>query len=354
MAISRVKNWVSAEVLYASDLNAEFNNILNNATSLVSPWTANMDAGGFRLITLALGTVGNPTAQFTGDTNTGFYSPTADVVALAGGGVDLLRASSFANAVNYWLLTPSAAGNPLILEAQGSDTDIPMQILGKGTGYVQTATGFSISDRFYPGVALGRVNDGVAAITAGTVDLIAGGRRVFQASQYANATNYIRVSPSQSGIAPLIDVAGADTNIGLQFGGKGSGTIAVATGFIPASLGAGPSVGNTPDQHGLYRENVMKGWINFKGTATASIYGSFNVASLARNNTGDYTITWDRDFAATPYAIVGMTAENSAPNNPTMAFTPPLLVGSCNVQVEQPGDTQFDPTVVMVLALGGQ
>ena len=48
MALSRIKNWV-AEKLYASDLNAEFNNILNNALSLISPLTGNLNAGGFRI-----------------------------------------------------------------------------------------------------------------------------------------------------------------------------------------------------------------------------------------------------------------------------------------------------------------
>ena len=43
MALSRVKTWVS-EVLSASDLNAEFNNILNNALSLISPLTGDLDA----------------------------------------------------------------------------------------------------------------------------------------------------------------------------------------------------------------------------------------------------------------------------------------------------------------------
>lgn len=48
MALSRIKTWV-AEKLYASDLNAEFNNILNNALSLISPLTGNLNAGGFRI-----------------------------------------------------------------------------------------------------------------------------------------------------------------------------------------------------------------------------------------------------------------------------------------------------------------
>ena len=37
MALSRVKTWISGEVLTASDLNSEFNNILNNPGSLITP-----------------------------------------------------------------------------------------------------------------------------------------------------------------------------------------------------------------------------------------------------------------------------------------------------------------------------
>ena len=91
MAISRVKTWIAAEVLTAATLNAEFDNILNNALSLVSPWTANMAAGGFRLTGLPLGTQSDPSLQFTGDTNTGIYSPGADQISLATGGVFRLR-----------------------------------------------------------------------------------------------------------------------------------------------------------------------------------------------------------------------------------------------------------------------
>lgn len=46
MAISRVKTWINAETLSHTDLNAEFDNILNNALSLISPLTAELAAGG--------------------------------------------------------------------------------------------------------------------------------------------------------------------------------------------------------------------------------------------------------------------------------------------------------------------
>lgn len=49
MALGRVKTWI-AEVLTASDLNAEFNNILNNALSLISPLTGTLDADGNEII----------------------------------------------------------------------------------------------------------------------------------------------------------------------------------------------------------------------------------------------------------------------------------------------------------------
>lgn len=49
MALARVKTWSSGEVLTASDLNAEFNNILNNAVSLLTPLTGSLDLDGYAL-----------------------------------------------------------------------------------------------------------------------------------------------------------------------------------------------------------------------------------------------------------------------------------------------------------------
>lgn len=49
MSLARVKTW-AAEVLGYADLNAEFNNILNNASSLISPALANLDMDGWTLI----------------------------------------------------------------------------------------------------------------------------------------------------------------------------------------------------------------------------------------------------------------------------------------------------------------
>lgn len=47
MSISRIKTWASGDTLTAADLNAEFNNILNNGTAVAFPLTADQQAAGF-------------------------------------------------------------------------------------------------------------------------------------------------------------------------------------------------------------------------------------------------------------------------------------------------------------------
>ncbi|MCP4900125.1 MAG: hypothetical protein GY906_24405, partial [bacterium] len=50
MSVSRVKTWIAGEVLTASDLNAEINNILNNGETLGWPATSAKDLNGQEFI----------------------------------------------------------------------------------------------------------------------------------------------------------------------------------------------------------------------------------------------------------------------------------------------------------------
>ena len=140
MALSRVTVWSSGQVLTAGDLNGEFNNILNNALTLISPLTGNLALGGNSLTGLGAGTVGAPSLSITGDADTGFYRPAADTPALAGAGADVIRASGISAGVNYLEVRAAiTATNPLVL-ATGSDTNVSLTLGGKGVGVVR-ATG---------------------------------------------------------------------------------------------------------------------------------------------------------------------------------------------------------------------
>lgn len=76
MALARVKTWSSGEVLYATDLNNEFNNVLSNARDLVSPLTASLDLDGKELI-------------LDGDADTSITADTDDQIDVRINGADV-------------------------------------------------------------------------------------------------------------------------------------------------------------------------------------------------------------------------------------------------------------------------
>ena len=370
MALSRVKNWVSAEVLYASDLENEFNNVLNNGLALISPLTGNLDFSGFSLANLAVGAVGSPGAYFNGDTNTGVYQAVADSLDVAAGGVRVASFYTRTSAVNYLAFRPGVTGNTVTIEAAGSDTNIGIELVPKGTGYAVIGRGSSVGSAFRPSLVFRgdpALDSGLMQMTTGTVDLVAGGRRVVQASAFADATNYHLLTPSAAGNALRWEAAGGDTNVGLTIDTKGTGaltlgsadtsSVTVATAFGLASLGAGPAIANTPLANAIYAGMGIAAWVNFKGTSAASIYGSINITSVARTNTGEYTITFDRDFAATPYALAGMAYEDSS-NGSIVAIDDAagaMATGSCLIVTEiANSNAAVDSQIVSVLFAGVQ
>lgn len=78
MALSRVKTWIAGEVLTAADLNAEFNSILNNGSSLVQPWVGTFDLDGNTLV-------------LDGDADTSIDAATDDTIDVAIAGADDFR-----------------------------------------------------------------------------------------------------------------------------------------------------------------------------------------------------------------------------------------------------------------------
>ncbi len=92
MALARVHTWSAGEVLLASDLNAEFNNVLTNANSLISPFTTNVSGGGFQLNNIVLGASTPLAGSFT--------TIAATSIALGGG-------SAFSTYVSPTTFTPT-------------------------------------------------------------------------------------------------------------------------------------------------------------------------------------------------------------------------------------------------------
>jgi hypothetical protein len=68
--------------------------VLSNSPTLVTP---TLGAASATSIANALGAVGTPSYTFTGDTNTGIYSPAADTIAFVEGGAEAMRIDSSGN-----------------------------------------------------------------------------------------------------------------------------------------------------------------------------------------------------------------------------------------------------------------
>ena len=128
MAVTAAKTWVAGEVLTASDLNTEFSNVYGGGESLGWPATTSKDLDGQALVLDA-------------DGDTSFTADTDDRLDLALSGTDLFRwDGTVATPVNGLDFIAGATGSPGVvgIQAVGSDTNIDINLIPKGTGLVTT------------------------------------------------------------------------------------------------------------------------------------------------------------------------------------------------------------------------
>lgn len=111
----------------------------------------------------------------------------------------------------------------------------------------------------------------------------------------------------------------------------------------------GMSISGTPVAGALYRQSVVKGWTkcNYAGSAD----GSFNVSSITDDGTGIVTVTWDRDFADTNYAVVATSFHATNANFCTVTAQ---AVGSTQIVTWAVTPAAADATSLYVMAIGSQ
>src|SRR3990167_2817077 len=129
MSLSRVKVWIAGETLAASELNAEFNNILNNPVSLISPLTATLDLDGQRL-----------TLDSDGDLN--LLTTSDDVLALRKDTTSLfVWDAATASVVNGLQFLSTVANDSVEIQAQGTDAQIHVRMVPKGAQATVSSSG---------------------------------------------------------------------------------------------------------------------------------------------------------------------------------------------------------------------
>jgi hypothetical protein len=112
------------------------------------------------------------------------------------------RVSHTASAVNYVQVTGAATGNPgvCLISAQGSDANISLAFVNKGTGAFSWFNGATTGSRLF------RVNGNTT-----------------------NMANYLQVDASAASFSPVLSALGSDTNIDLTLTPKGTGNVRFGT-----------------------------------------------------------------------------------------------------------------------------
>lgn len=121
------------------------------------------------------GTVSAPGFMFAADQNVGLYRVGADVMGVTVGGTDVMRFNTATTAVNYFNITPSAAGSPLTIASAGTDTDVGITIDTKGAGAVTIAGAAAITGTTTLATSLTgvlRADSGVVSVDTDVTDLV--------------------------------------------------------------------------------------------------------------------------------------------------------------------------------------
>ena len=102
-------------------------------------------------------------------------------------------------------------------------------------------------------------------------------------------------------------------------------------GTITAAVHDSGSAGVAPQfaANGTQIGTLCVAWVNFNGVTTATVRASFNVSSVTRNGTGDYTINFTNTLTDANYsALVHTDGANSNGNPPYQHATYPITSSS--------------------------
>jgi len=99
--------------------------------------------------------------------------------------------------------------------------------------------------------------------------------------------------------------------------------------------------------------SAAKAWVQFNSSGTIQGTG-YNVASVARNSTGNYTITWDTDFANDDYVVIAVGLGVPSVANEAVVWVNSVAVGSCVVKCSKGYDATLKDLGMSIVAFGTQ
>lgn len=106
-----------------------------------------------------------------------------------------------------------------------------------------------------------------------------------------------------------------------------------------------------------YHPGIAKAWAMFNGTTvgTNAPTAGYNVTSVTRNGTGDYTVTFTIAMSSANYVVAGTASRAAGSSNfISLNATTPLSTGSFSFLTRNDGGTAQDCEIVTVVTFGDQ
>lgn len=91
------------------------------------------------------------------------------------------------------------------------------------------------------------------------------------------------------------------------------------------------STGVLATQNGM--TGIAKAWVNFNGVTTATIRSSFNVSSVVRNSTGNYTVNFTTSMPNSNYLLAGSCNYGNNTNGASGAVVSPYTKTTSSIIV---------------------
>lgn len=277
-----------------------------------APAAANISMGNHKLTQLAQATLDGDALAWGGNASIADLTVTG---TMSGAGVSSYLVNSLAS--------PPAIGNTTPSTVKGTTVTATTQFTGLATGLTGTASGLSIG---------GNAATATTATTAATATNISGGTTGQIPYQTGAGTTGFK-TPTGSG-NPVQDTSPTITTPTIA-------TIKSAATLTPPVF---------QDSAGVQIGTLCRAWVNFNGsTSPGTIRASFNVSSVTKNGTGDYTVNFTNAMPDANYSTQ-ISVSDPGTNNQvlgTMLNSGTYSINSVQIQALY-GLSRFDLTRICV------
>jgi hypothetical protein len=154
--------------------------------------------------------------------------------------------------------------------------------------------------------------------------------------------------------ARTFNLSGDVTGVAQSFNGSGNilipSTITNDAVTTPKIQNLAVTVGKLGTNE---QKQICKAWVNFNGTTSpGTIRSSYNVSSVTKNATGDYTVNFTTALADANYTVAGLAGEGSTTIRYISGFFDSPTTSSTRFRTSDATNTADDCTFVTVQVFG--